>query len=65
LIGVGVTKGVSLGVILYWAQLSDAVRRGLFWWFIPPGGVLTIACASLLLLSTALDQFFNPRLRGK
>jgi len=65
MIGVGVTKGTSLGVMLFWAQLSDAVRRGLVWWFVPPGGVLTIACASLLLLATALDQFFNPRLRER
>jgi peptide/nickel transport system permease protein len=65
MIGVGVTKGTSLGVMLFWAQLSDAVRRGLFWWFIPPGGMLTITCASLLLLATALDQFFNPRLKER
>jgi len=65
MIGVGVTKGTSLGVMLFWAQMSDAVRRGLYWLFIPPGGVLTIACASLLLLATALDQFFNPRLRER
>jgi len=65
MIGVGVTKGTSLGVMLFWAQLSDAVRRGLFWWFIPPGGVLTIACASLLLLATALDQLFNPQLKER
>lgn len=65
MIGVGVTRGTSLGTMLFWAQLSDAVRRGLFWWFIPPGGVLTVACASLLLLATALDQLFNPRLKER
>lgn len=65
MIGVGVTTGTSLGVMLFWAQMSDAVRRGLYWLFIPPGGVLTLICASLLWLATALDQFFNPRLRGK
>ena len=65
MIGVGVTKGTSLGVMLFWAQMSDAVRRGLYWLFIPPGGVLTLICASLLTLATALDQLFNPRLRAK
>lgn len=65
MIGVGVTKGTSLGVMLFWAQMSDAVRRGLYWLFIPPGGVLTIVCASLLLLATSLDQLFNPRLRER
>lgn len=65
MIGVGVTKGTSLGVMLFWAQMSDAVRRGLYWLFIPPGGVLTVVCASLLLLATSLDQLFNPRLRER
>lgn len=65
MIGVGVTKGTSLGVMLFWAQMSDAVRRGLYWLFIPPGGVLTVMCASLLLLATSLDQLFNPRLRER
>lgn len=65
MIGVGVTKGTSLGVMLFWAQMSDAVRRGLYWLFIPPGGVLAIVCASLLLLATSLDQLFNPRLRER
>lgn len=65
MIGVGVTKGTSLGMMLFWAQMSDAVRRGLYWLFIPPGGVLTIVCASLLLLATSLDQLFNPRLRER
>ncbi|MCS7240537.1 MAG: ABC transporter permease [Candidatus Bipolaricaulota bacterium] len=65
MIGVGVTQGVSLGVMLFWAQMSDAVRRGLYWLFVPPGGVLTLVSASLLLLATALDQMFNPRLRAQ
>jgi len=64
MIGVGLTKGVSLGIILYWAQLFEAVRRGLWWWFIPPGAILVTLTASLLMLSTALDEYFNPRLRG-
>ncbi|MCD6096016.1 MAG: ABC transporter permease [Thermoprotei archaeon] len=63
MIGVGVTKGVSLGIILYWAEAMDAVRRGLWWWFIPPGAILVAIASSLLMLSTALDEYFNPRLR--
>ncbi len=65
MIGMGVTADVSLGTMLFWAQMIDAVRRGLFWWFIPPGGILTIMSASLLLLATALDELFNPKLRGR
>lgn len=64
MIGLGVTRGVSLGIILYWAQLLESVRRGLWWWFIPPGACLVALATSLLLLSTALDEYFSPRLRG-
>jgi len=64
MIGLGVTKGVSLGTILYWAQILEAVRRGLWWWFLPPGACLVALAASLLLMSTALDEYFSPRLKG-
>ncbi|RLF22819.1 MAG: ABC transporter permease [Thermoprotei archaeon] len=65
MIGVGITKGVSLGIVLYWAQAMDAVRRGLWWWFIPPGAILVAVASALLALSTALDEYFSPRLRGE
>ena len=64
MIGLGVTKGVTLGSVLYWAQQNDAVRRGLWWWFGPPGICLIALAASLLLISTALDEYFSPRLKG-
>jgi len=64
MIGLGVTRGTSLGMILYWAQLLESVRRGLWWWFIPPGACLVALAASLLLMSTSLDEYFSPRLKG-
>ena len=64
MIGLGVTKGVSLGIILYWAQMLESVRRGMWWWFGPPGAILVVLAASLLLMSTALDEYFSPRLKG-
>lgn len=65
MIGVGLTEGTSLGIILYWAQLLESVRRGLWWWFVPSGSVLVIIAASLLMISTALDEYFNPRLKQR
>ncbi|MEM2931187.1 MAG: ABC transporter permease [Thermoproteota archaeon] len=64
MIGLGVTKGISLGIILYWAQLLESVRRGMWWWFGPPGACLVLLATSLLLLSTSLDEYFSPRLKG-
>ncbi|MCD5401220.1 ABC transporter permease [candidate division NPL-UPA2 bacterium] len=65
MIGVGVTEGISLGTMLFWAQIFEAVRRGMFWWFLPPGAVLVAIATSLLVLSTALDEFFSPRLKER
>lgn len=65
MIGVGITKGTSLGIMLYWAQVLEAVRRGLWWWFVPPGAVLVALASSLLMISTALDEYFSPRLKER
>lgn len=63
LIGLGPTKGISLGIMLQWSTLMDAIRRGLWWWFIPPGVAIVAITSSLLVLSTTMDEVFNPRLR--
>lgn len=63
MIGLGSTSGVSLGLMLFWAEHFEAIRRGLWWWFIPPGAVLVVLTTALLTMVTALDEFFNPRLR--
>ncbi|PLV58651.1 ABC transporter permease [Thermotoga sp. KOL6] len=63
LIGLGPTQGISLGLMLQWAVLMEAVRRGLWWWFVPPGVAIVALTSSLLVISTAMDEVFNPRLR--
>ncbi|HCZ06163.1 MAG TPA: ABC transporter permease [Thermotogae bacterium] len=63
LIGLGPTRGISLGIMLQWAVLMEAVRRGMWWWFVPPGLSIVAITASLLVISTAMDEVFNPRLR--
>jgi peptide/nickel transport system permease protein len=64
MLGVGTTTGTTLGSILYWAQNQESIRRGMWWWFMPPGVCLVALCASLLLMSTTLDEYFSPRLKG-
>jgi peptide/nickel transport system permease protein len=64
MIGLGTTKGITLGNILFWAQTQGSVLRRFWWWFVPPGVCLIALCASLLLMSTALDEYFSPRLKG-
>lgn len=64
LIGAGPTLGVSLGLILYWAQTMHAISRGLWWWFVPPGVSLVLLASSLFIIASSLDEYFNPRMRG-
>ncbi|MEJ5257811.1 MAG: ABC transporter permease [Fervidobacterium sp.] len=63
LIGLGPTRGISLGLMLQWAVLMESMRRGMWWWFVPPGIVIVAVTASLMVISTTMDEVFNPRLR--
>jgi peptide/nickel transport system permease protein len=65
LLGLGPSNSVSLGVVLYWAILQDAVRTGAWWAFLTPAVLLTAVAFSLLMLQTSLDEVFNPRLRAR
>lgn len=63
LLGLGMSQGVSLGIMLHWALLWESVRTGAWWAFVPPTAVLALISFSLLLTQTSLDEVFNPRLR--
>lgn len=65
MLGLGPSKGVSLGVMLHWSLLWESVRTGAWWAFIPPTIMLTLIAFSLFLLQSSLDEVFNPRLRGR
>ncbi len=62
-IGLGPTKGISLGVILQQAVLWNAVQLGMWWWAIPPGLLIALLLTSLYVINTGLDEVLNPRLR--
>ena len=62
-IGLGPTEIISLGMILRWAIVWEAVRYGAWWWFIPPGLSITLISLSLLMINDALDKLYNPRAR--
>ncbi|MFA4641438.1 ABC transporter permease [Pyrococcus kukulkanii] len=63
-IGLGPTRGMSLGIMLQQAVLWNAINLGYWWWAIPPGLVIAILITGLYLINTGLDEVFNPRLRG-
>ena len=63
MIGLGPMDIVSLGMMLRWALLWETVRLGKWWLFIPPTIAITLLTTSLLLVNTAMDEVFNPRMR--
>ena len=63
LLGLGISQGISLGIMLHWALLWESVRTGAWWAFVPPTLLLAAISFGLLMLQTSLDEVFNPRLR--
>ncbi len=64
LLGLGPTNTISLGILLQWSLLWEAVRQGVWWTFIPPTFFLSVVSFGLLLLNSSLDEIYNPRLQG-
>jgi peptide/nickel transport system permease protein len=62
-LGLGPTNVASLGWTMAQAQNFGALGYHLWWWFIPPGAVLTLMVAALLIANVGLDEVFNPKLR--
>ena len=62
-IGLGPTKGITLGLMMSMAVRETALILGMWWWAIPPGLAITLIVSSLYLMNTGLDEVFNPKLR--
>lgn len=62
-LGLGPTRGISLGLVMQDAVNWNAIQLGMWWWSIIPGLILTIMITALYFVNTGLDAAFNPRLR--
>jgi peptide/nickel transport system permease protein len=62
-IGLGPTKGISLGLMMNNAFLWSALHLGMWWWFIPPGLAIMALVGALYIMNVGLDEVFNPKLR--
>jgi peptide/nickel transport system permease protein len=62
-LGLGPQNELTLGMMIYWAQFSGAVLRGMWWWWVPPVVALILIFVALFLVSTGLDRLVNVRLR--
>ncbi len=65
LLGLGPLYTPNLGMILQTAQMGAALYRGMWWWWGPPLATLMTLFVGLFLVSLALDEYANPRLRRK
>lgn len=63
-LGLGPQNVPTLGMTIYWALLYAAFSRGMWWWWTPPVLILVLLFLALFLISSALDDFANPRLRS-
>lgn len=61
-LGLGDSATVTWGTVLYWADNSQAIVSGAWWWFVPPGACIGLLGAGLALVNYALDEITNPRL---
>lgn len=62
-IGLGPTRGISLGLMMHNAILWGALILGMWWWFVPPGLAITAIVGALYITNVGLDEVFNPKLR--
>jgi peptide/nickel transport system permease protein len=63
-IGVTSISTWNWGTVLFWAQSSQALVQGAWWWFVPAGLCIAAVGTSLTLINFGIDEFVNPRLRN-
>ncbi len=61
-LGLGDPLAISWGSMLNFA-FARAVTRGGWWFLLPPGFAIVWVSLSVILIGTALEEIFNPRLR--
>jgi peptide/nickel transport system permease protein len=64
-LGLGPTNVISLGTMMNQSTQWSALQLHVWWWFVPPGVVLTGMVAALLVANVGLDEVFNPKLRDR
>jgi ABC-type dipeptide/oligopeptide/nickel transport system ATPase component/ABC-type dipeptide/oligopeptide/nickel transport system permease subunit len=62
-LGLGSLTTVSWGSMLFYAQQSQALLAGAWWWFLPPGLCIALIGTGLALVNFGIDEYANPRLR--
>lgn len=63
ILGLGTFGTPTLGLMLESAYDGGALSRGMWWWWGPPTVLLVVVFVGLFLISLAVDEIANPRLR--
>lgn len=64
MLGLGPYNTISLGTMLNWAVMFEAMGAGAWWAFIPPAGLIALFTFSLFLINNGMDEIFNPKIRS-
>ncbi len=64
-LGLGDPTQKSWGGMIYWAMNSGAISSGRWWWIVAPGLMITITVEATALIGYAIEEYVNPRLRGR
>ncbi len=62
-LGLGDPTVKSWGMIIHYAMKRNAIILGYWWWFIPPGIMISLTVLALFLISIGLEEYLNPKLR--
>jgi peptide/nickel transport system permease protein len=63
ILGLGTFGTPTLGLMLESAYEGGALSRGMWWWWSAPAVLLIVIFVGLFMISLAVDQIANPRLR--
>jgi peptide/nickel transport system permease protein len=64
-LGFGDSNSVSWGMMLQDAFASQALSRGQYAWFVPPGVCIILVVVAGFFISRGYEEVFMPRLRGR
>jgi len=68
-LGLGDPGSKSWGMVLHYAQTSGGwyANQGYpaWWWIVPPGLLIALTVASLVLIGQTMEEIINPRLRRR
>lgn len=63
MLGLGPFNVVTLGKMLQWATMYEAMSAGAWWAFVPPIFLVSLISFSLKYINSGMDEVFNPKLR--